>query len=136
MRGAGRAVFAATLLVIAGTLNIIYGIGALDDANVFVQDTRYIFSNLSTLGWVLIILGVIQLTAGFSLFAGNTYGRVIGIAAASLGAIGAVLSIGAGYPWWSLAVFVLCIYVIHGLLVLGEDEAAVGATTTRPPPSV
>lgn len=65
MRGAGRVVFAATLLLIAGTLNIIYGIGALDDANVFVNDKRYIFTNLNTLGFVLIILGVIQLGGGF-----------------------------------------------------------------------
>jgi hypothetical protein len=136
MRGAGRAVFAATLLLIAGTINVIYGIGALDDANVFVQDTRFIFSNLSTLGWVLIILGIIQLTGGFSLFAGNTYGRVIGIAAATIGAVGALASIGAGYPWWSLGVFALCLYVLHGLIVFGEDEVAARTTTTRPPPSV
>ena len=124
MRGAGRATFAAILLLIAGTLNIIYGIGALDSANIFVNDKRYIFSNLNTLGWVLIVLGVIQLTGGFSLMAGNTYGRVIGIVGAGLGAIGALLSIGGANPWWSLAIFALCIYIIHGLVVLGEDERA------------
>ena len=102
MRGAGRATFAAILLLIAGTFNIIYGIGALDSANIFANDTRYIFTNLNTMGWVLIILGVIQLTGGFSLIAGNTYGRVIGIIGASLGAIGALLSIGGANPWWSL----------------------------------
>ena len=122
MRGAGRATFAAVLLLIAGTLNIIYGIGALDSANIFVNDTRYIFTNLNTMGWVLIVLGVIQLTGGFSLIAGNTYGRVIGIVGASLGAIGALLSIGGDDPWWSLAIFALCIYIIQGILVLGEDE--------------
>ena len=79
MRGAGRIVFAAIVLLIVGTLNIIYGFGALDDANIFVNDTRYILTNLNTLGWVLIVLGVIQLSGGFSLLAGNTYGRVIGI---------------------------------------------------------
>ena len=46
------------------------------------------------MGWVLIILGVIQLTGGFSLIAGNAYGRVIGIIAGSLGALGALFSIG------------------------------------------
>ena len=124
MRGAGRATFAAVLLLIAGTLNIVYGIGALDNANIFANDTRYIFSNLNTMGWVLIVLGVIQLTGGFSLMAGNTYGRVIGIVGASLGAIGALLSIGGSNPWWSLAVFALCIYIIQGILVLGDDERA------------
>ena len=121
MRGSGRVVFAGTLLLIVGTLNIIYGIGALDDANIMVGQKRIVFSNLHTMGWVLIILGVIQLTAGFSLFAGNTYGRVLGIIGASLGAIGALLSIGGAYPWWSLGVFALCVYVLHGILIFGED---------------
>ena len=124
MRGTGRVVFAAVLLLIAGTLNIIYGIGALDSANIYANDTRYIFTNLNTMGWVLIILGVIQLTGGFSLMAGSTYGRVIGLVGASLGAIGALLSVGGAYPWWSLGIFVLCVYVIHGILVFGEDEKA------------
>jgi hypothetical protein len=124
MRGAGRVVFAAILLLIVGTLNIIYGIGALDDANVFVNDRRYILSNLNTLGWVLIILGVIQLGGGFSLMAGNTFGRVIGIVGGSLGAIGALLSIGGSYPWWSLGIFALCVYVVHGIIVYGEEERA------------
>ena len=121
--------FAAILLIVAGTINIIYGIGALDDANIFVNDTRFILTNLSTLGWVLIILGIIQLTGGFSLLAGNTYGRVIGIVGGTLGAIGALLSIGGAYPWWSLGVFVLCVYVVHGLVVLGEDERAARPTS-------
>ena len=110
-----------------GIINIIYGIGALDDANVFVNDTRFVFDNLNTLGWVLIILGVIQLTGGFSLIAGGTYGRVIGIVGGSLGAIGALLSIGGLYPWWSLAVFALCVYVVHGIVVYGEEERTPGA---------
>ncbi len=124
MRGAGRVVFAAVMLIIVGTLNIIYGFGALDEASIFVNDTRFVLDNLNTLGWVLIILGVIQLTGGFALMAGSAYGRVIGIIGGSLGAIGALLSIGGAYPWWSLAVFFLCIYIVHGILVFGEDEAA------------
>ena len=122
MRGAGRAAFAAFLLLLAGMLNIIYGIGALDNANVYVNDTRLIFDDLNTYGWVLIILGVIQLTAGLSLLGGGTYGRVIGIAAAMLGAVGALVGVGGANPWWSLGVFALCLIVMHGLIVYGEDE--------------
>jgi len=125
MRGTGRVIFAATLLLIVGTLNIIYGIGALDGANIFVNVQRFVLTDLNTLGWVLIVLGVIQLGGGFSLMAGNTYGRVIGIIGGSLGAIGALLSIGGSYPWWSLAVFALCVYVVHGIFVYdGEDRPA------------
>jgi hypothetical protein len=123
MRGVGRASFAATLLLIVGALNIIYGIGALDDANIFVNDKRYIFTNLHTMGWVLIILGVVQLTAGVSLFAGNTYGRIIGIASGSLGAIAALLSVGGADPWWSLGIFFLCVYIVHGIFIYGDDRA-------------
>src|SRR6476646_10083638 len=123
MRGAGRATFAAVLLLIAGTLNIIYGIGALDNANIFVNDKRFIFTDLNTMGWVLIVLGIIQLTGGFSLIAGNTYGRVIAIVGAGLGAIAALFAISGPNPWWSLAVFFLCIYVFHGIFIYGVDIA-------------
>ena len=124
MRGTGRVAFAATMLLIVGALNVIYGIGALDDANIFVNDKRYIFTNLNTLGWVLIVVGVIQLTGGLSLMAGNTYGRVIGIVAGSLGAIVALLSVGGSYPWWSLGIFFLCVYIVHGIFVFGSDDRA------------
>jgi len=124
MRGAGRVVFAATLLLVVGILNIIYGIGALDSANIFTDDQRYILTDLNTLGWVLIILGVIQLAGGLSLMAGNTFGRIIGIVGGTLGAIGALLSIGGSYPWWSLAIFALCVYVVHGILIYGDGEGA------------
>ena len=124
MRGQGRVIFVATLLLIVGTINIIYGIGALGDARVMVNDTRLIFDNLNTYGWVLIILGAIQLIAGFSLWAGATFGRVIGIIATGLGAINALMSVGGSYPWWSLGVFALCVYILHGLFIFGEDRRA------------
>lgn len=122
MRGTGRVAFAGMLLLIVGTLNIVYGIGALDNANIFVNDKRFVLENLDTLGWVLVVLGAIQLGGGFSLLAGNTFGRVLGIIGGSLGAIGALLSIGGAYPWWSLGVFALCVYVVHGIVIFGQDE--------------
>jgi hypothetical protein len=124
MRGGGRVVFAATLLLIAGVLNIVYGIGAIDGANVLVDEQRYVLDDLNTLGWVLVVLGVIQLVGAISLFGGNTLGRMIGVVGAGLGAIGALLSIGGAYPWWSLGIFLLCVWVLHGILVYGSDERA------------
>ena len=124
MRGIGRATFAATLLLIVGTINIIYGIGALGNANIFHNGQRFVFSDLNTMGWVLILLGIIQLAGGLSLISGNTFGRIIAIVGASLGAIGALFSISGPNPWWSLAVFFLCIYVIHGIFIYGDDPAS------------
>ena len=123
MRGIGRAVFVAVLLLIAGTLNIIYGIAAVGNAH-FFDGTQYVFSSLHTWGWITIIVGIIELGAGFSLFTGGTYGRVIGIIAASIGALESLLSIGGTHPWWSIGIFALCIYVLHGLIVFGEEKTA------------
>jgi hypothetical protein len=123
MRGVGRATFAATLLLIVGTINIIYGIGALGNANIFHNGQRFVFSDLNTMGWVLIVLGIVQLAGGLSLINGNTFGRIIAIVGAGLGALGALFSISAPNPWWSLAVFFLCIYVIHGIFIYGDDTA-------------
>ena len=122
VRGTGRVVFAGVLLLVAGTLNCIYGIAGISDSKFFVDDTKYVFSSLHTWGWITLLLGVIQLTGAFSLFAGGTYGRVIGITAASIGAIGALLAVGGAFPFWSLGIFALCVIVIHGLLVYGEPE--------------
>jgi hypothetical protein len=124
MRGVGSALFVGILLMIAGILNIVYGIAALGNASFFANDTQYVFSSLHTWGWITIILGVIELTAACSLFAGGTYGRVVGIIAASLGAIGALLDVGGAHPWWSLGIFAICLVCIHGLVVLGEPEQA------------
>jgi hypothetical protein len=133
MRGLGRAVFVAILLLIAGTLNTIYGIAAIADANFWVGNEHFVFANLSTWGWLLLIIGVIQLFASFSLFVGGTFGRVIGIVAASLGALAALLSVGGAYPFWALGVFAICLWCIHGLIVLGEpieEERPPGSTGT------
>ena len=126
MRGSGRVGFTAMLLLIVGVINIVYGIGALSDANMFVNDKRFVLDNLNTLGWVTIILGAIQLTAGLSLMAGNAYGRVLGIIGGTLGALGALFSIGGSDPWWSLCVFALCIYIVHGIFIFGQDQRAAG----------
>ena len=126
VRGAGRALFAAILLVMAGTLNIIYGIAAIDDAKFFVDGgTAYVFSSLHTWGWVTLIVGIIMITGGFSLVAGNAWGRMVGIAAASFGAIVSLLSIAGAHPFWSIGIFALCIIIIHGLAVYGEPKQTV-----------
>jgi hypothetical protein len=116
--------FVAILLLIAGTLNIIYGIGAVSNAR-FVIGTQYVFTNLHTWGWITIIVGAIEVAGGLSLMTGRLFGRVIGIVAGTLGALEALLNVGGGAnPWWSLVLFGLCVYITYGLVVLGEAEPA------------
>lgn len=116
VRGLGRALFAAVLLMIGGVLNIIYGIAAISNSDFFVHNSHYVFSNLKTWGWITLILGVLEFAASLSLFGGGTYGRWFGIFAGSLAAIGALLAIPA-YPLWSLAIFGLSLWIIHGLVI-------------------
>jgi hypothetical protein len=121
-RGAGSAVFASILLMVAGTVNIIYGIAAISDSSFFVNENRYVFSNLNTWGWITLLLGIIAIGAGVSVVRGGLFGRTIGIFVASLSAIAALLAVGGAYPFWSLGVFAICIVVIHGLAVYDPDE--------------
>jgi hypothetical protein len=121
VRGAGRALFAAVLLLTGGILNIIYGIAAIGNSSFFVANQHYVFASLKGWGWIMLILGVIQLLAAASLFGGGAFGRWFAIIAASLTAIGAMLDIPA-YPLWSVAIFALSLWIIYGLLAYGETR--------------
>jgi hypothetical protein len=116
----GWVTFAGAMLVLAGVLNVIYGIAAIGDSSFFIDDARYILSGLNTWGWVIAVLGVFQLFAAFSLWNGGLYGRIVGILAAGLSAIGALMAIPA-YPFWSLAIFALDIVIIHQIATRGTE---------------
>jgi hypothetical protein len=115
-------VFAGILLLVAGILNIIWGIAAIGDSKFFTENATYIISGLNTWGWITLIVGVLELVAAFSLWSGGEFGRWFGIFIASLNAIAALLSIHA-YPFWSLAVFALAIIIIYKLAEGPEGTA-------------
>jgi hypothetical protein len=117
-KGSGWLLFAGIMIVMVGVLNVIYGIAAIDNANFFVADQQYILSGLSTWGWVMLVLGALQIIAAISIWAGGGFGRWFGIAVATVNAIAALLSIPA-YPFWSLAVFTIDILIIYGLAAYG-----------------
>jgi hypothetical protein len=121
VRGLGRAIFAAALLMIGSVLNIIYGIAAIGNSNFFIHDTKYVFADLKTWGWITLILGIMEGIAAASLLGGGGFGRWFGMLAAGLTAIAALLSLPA-YPFWSIAIFALSIYVIKGLADYHPDE--------------
>ena len=118
--GAGWVLFAGIMVALVGVLNIIYGIAAVGDSRFFVNDATYILSGLNTWGWIILILGAIQLVAAYSIWKGGQTGRWFGIAVAMFNAVAALMSISA-YPFWSLAVFTLDILVIYGLTAYGGD---------------
>lgn len=122
--GAGWLVFAGAMLLLVGILNAIYGIAAIDSANFFVADAKYILSDLNTWGWVMLVLGLLQMGAAFSVWKGNAFGAWFGIVVASCNAVGALLSI-PSYPLWSLAVFAVDILIIYGLAVYGAQRRTV-----------
>jgi len=124
MRGAGSALFVGILLMVAGVLNIIYGIAAVGDSSFWAGETRFVFSSLHTWGWVTLIIGVVELIAAFSLFSGGGFGRWIGIFAAALASISALLSIPA-YPFWSLCIFALSIIILYELAKAPVNDSTV-----------
>lgn len=123
----GWLLFAGIMILIAGVLNVIYGIAAIDDSKFFVQDTKYVFSDLNTWGWITLIIGVLQLVAAFSIWRGGGFGMVIGMTVAMLSAIGALLSI-PSYPLLSLAIFGIDVLIIYGLASYGGQRSTTGTT--------
>ena len=118
VKGEGWLLFAGIMVLIVGILNTIWGIAAIDSASFFIEDERFIIEDLSLWGWIILIVGLVQLFAAFSIWSGGGFGRWIGIIAASFSAIGALLSI-PGYPLWSIAVFGVDLLIIYGLAAYG-----------------
>ena len=121
VEGSGWVLFAGIMLMMVGVLNVIWGIAAIDQSQFFVQDTKFIISDLKTWGWIVLIIGALQFAAAFSIWNGGGFGRWFGIAAAGCNAIAALLSIPA-YPFWSLAIFAVDVLVIYGLAAYGGDK--------------
>lgn len=123
----GWLLFAGIMIFIAGVLNTIYGIAAIDDSKFFVDDTKYVISNLNTWGWITLIVGVLQLVAAVSIWRGGGFGMVIGMSVAMISAIVALLSI-ASYPLLSLAIFAVDVLIIYGPATYGGQRDTTGMT--------
>jgi hypothetical protein len=123
-KGSGWVGFAGVMLGIVGTLNVVYGIAAIDDANVYVADTRYVFGDLNTWGWFLTLLGVLQFAAAFGIFSGATWAKWVGILSASGNAILQLLFLPA-FPLLSISLLAIDILVIYGLIAYGGRRATV-----------
>jgi len=121
--GSGWVAFAGTMLVLLGTLNIIDGIAAISNSSFYTENARFVFSDLNTFGWIILILGTVQVAAAFGIWAKTPGVRWFGVIVASLNAIAQLLWMPA-YPFWSLTLFTLDILVIYGLVAYGKRSLA------------
>jgi hypothetical protein len=121
--GQGLVTFAGVMIMIAAVLNLVYGIAAIDQANFFVADARYVFGDLNTWGWFLVALGALQGVAAFGIWRGSGWARWFGVICASLNAILQMLWIPA-YPVLAMTILALDITVIYGLLAYGSRRRA------------
>ncbi|MCX4994804.1 hypothetical protein OG739_19025 [Streptomyces longwoodensis] len=117
----GLTAFAAVLLFIAGILDFFRGIMAIADDDVYLSTPNYVFKfDLTSWGWIQLILGVIAMAVSAGLFTRATWARVVGVGIAALLIIANFLSI-PYYPFWSLTLIALYAFVIWALCVVRRE---------------
>jgi hypothetical protein len=120
----GLSFFAGILMIVTGVFNVIEGLVALFRNEVYVATLRYVFAfDLTTWGWIQVILGLVVLAAGYGVLTGRIWGRVVGIGIALLSMIVNFAFI-PYYPVWSLLIIALNVFVIWALCVFNRDAAA------------
>ncbi|MFJ2295487.1 hypothetical protein ACIOG7_27975 [Streptomyces sp. NPDC087894] len=113
----GWTVFAAVMMIFGGAMAILEGIAAIAKDDLFVSTRNYVFQfNLAGWGWVHLILGVVVVLAGFALFSGALWARAVGVVLAGLLVVAHFLWL-PYYPFWSLVLIAINIFVIWALCV-------------------
>lgn len=108
----GISIVAAALLFVAGLVAVFQGISAIANDNLFVVGPQYIYQfNLTTWGWIHLIIGIVAIVIAGGLAVGAGWGRVAAIVIASLSIIAQFLWL-PYYPWWAILIIVLDLIVI------------------------
>lgn len=118
----GWVTFAGIMMIVVGFFQITEGLTAL------FRHTYYAVSNNGLLlrwnytgwGWAHLIIGGLLVCAGFGLFMGQMWARVVGVILAGLSAL-ANLAFIAAYPWWAILVITIDIVVIFAITVHGRE---------------
>jgi hypothetical protein len=120
----GFILFAGIMMIMAGIFQAFAGLVALFENEFYVATRNYLFEfDATTWGWIHLLGGAVVALAGFAVMRGRTWGRVVGITLAVLSAIVNFAFI-PYYPFWSLTVIALDIFVIWALAAHGRDVAA------------
>jgi hypothetical protein len=111
----GGITFAGTMLILIGVFQAIAGLVAIFDDGFFIVTQNYTFDlDVSAWGWVHLILGVLLIVTGWSLFAGKVWAAAVAIFLAMLSAIANFFFI-PYYPFWSILEIALAVWVIWAL---------------------
>ena len=117
----GFTVFAAIMMLMVGVFQALQGLIAIFENEFYVQTRNYLFQfDATTWGWIHLVIGLLVAFAGWGLLSGQTWARVVGITLAVLSAISNFLFI-PYYPFWSLLIITLDIFVIWALTAHGRE---------------
>lgn len=120
---AGGIAFAAVMLLVIGTFQVIAGLAAIVEDDFFVVGRNYAFDlDITAWGWIHLIIGVLLFLTGCGLFARSAWAGVTAIFLASLSAIANFFFI-PYYPVWAIVVIALAIWVIWALTRPGAIRA-------------
>ncbi len=113
--------FAAFLMMLAGVFQAIAGLVAIFQNQVLlVTPSHLVLMDYTQWGWVHLLIGIVLFLTSFSLMSGHLWGRMVGIALASLSAIANFAYLDA-YPWWSLTIIILDVLIIYAIAVHGGE---------------
>lgn len=119
----GLSLFAGVLMIVTGVFSVVEGLVALFQNEVYLTTPRYVFAfDLTTWGWIHLLLGVAVAVAGFGVLSGRIWGRVVGIAVTAVCMLANFLFV-PYYPVWSLMLIALNVFIIWALCVFDRDAA-------------
>jgi hypothetical protein len=114
-------VLAGALLVLSGVFTLVQAFYALFGDAVFVQsDGQPMLLDITTWGWVHLVLGALQLAVGLAVFRGSTWARVTAAVVVGLSAVSQMVFLPA-YPIWSIVVIAIDVLVIWALCMHGSE---------------
>jgi hypothetical protein len=111
----GGVTFAGVMMIMIGSFQAITGLVAIFDDGFYVVTQNYTFDfDTTAWGWIHLLLGALVLLAGIYLFRGATWAAAVAIVLAVISAIANFFFI-PYYPFWSLLMIAMAIWVIWSL---------------------
>lgn len=117
----GWVYFAGILMLIGGIFQSIAGLTALlNDEFYAVVGQSLLILDITTWGWIHLLLGLFIFAAGMAVLSGHLWGRIVAIILAILSIAAQFVFIGA-YPFWSIMTIVIDVVIIYALVVQGDE---------------